>query len=294
VRPSTGELKWHYQVVPGDSWDYDSVQQLVLADLNINGRQRKVIMQASKNGFYYVLDRITGEFISAEPYARVNWAKGIDPKTARPIVNSEAHYGREPVSIFPSAGGAHNWSPMSFNPITGLAYIPTSTNSSWTFAMVEKFELDPGRSNNGTVRPMPAPRPNNLPMIGPDPVEGTGGRGALVAWDPVAQQMRWRKPGGGGIGGGTVTTAGNLVFQSINDGRLVAYSADKGEKLLEIRTGLESGMGPPITYQLGDKQYVSLMGGVGTVTGNAGPQNTATAFPPRLLTFVLDGSAPLP
>jgi quinohemoprotein ethanol dehydrogenase len=101
-------------------------------------------------------------------------------------------------------------------------------------------------------------------------------------------------PGGGGIGGGTVTTAGNLVFQVIGDGRLMAYSADKGEKLLEIQTGLHSGMGPPITWQLAGKQYVSLMGGVGAATGNAGPGNVATANPPWLLTFVLDGSAPLP
>ena len=115
-----------------------------------------------------------------------------------------------------------------------------------------------------------------------------------MAWDPVAQQMRWRMPGGGGIGGGTMTTAGNLVFQVLSDGRLLAYSADKGEKLLEIQTGLSSGMGPPITYRLDGRQYVALMGGVGTVTlGNAGPGNSATPFSPKLLTFALDvpGSA---
>jgi quinohemoprotein ethanol dehydrogenase len=108
--------------------------------------------------------------------------------------------------------------------------------------------------------------------------------------------MRWRTPGGGGIGGGTLSTAGNLVFQTVNDGRLLAYSADRGEKLLEIQTGLRSGMGPPITYQLDGQQYVSLMGGVGAPAagGNAGPGNAATPFPPRLLTFILDGNAPMP
>jgi len=116
-----------------------------------------------------------------------------------------------------------------------------------------------------------------------------------VAWDPAAQQLRWRTPGGGGIGGGTVTTAGNLVFQTLNDGRLFAYSAGKGEKLLEVQTGLRSGVGPPITYQLDGKQYVAFMGGVGTVTGgNAGPGNAATPFPPKLLVFVLDGKGQLP
>jgi glucose dehydrogenase len=132
-------------------------------------------------------------------------------------------------------------------------------------------------------------------VIGPEPLPGTGSRGALIAWDPVTGQFRWRAPGGGGIGGGTVSTAGNLVFQVINDGRLMVYSADKGEKLLELQTGLKSGMGPPITYQLDGKQYVALMGGIGTVVGNAGPQNSvATATPPRLLVYTLDGTATLP
>jgi quinohemoprotein ethanol dehydrogenase len=295
VHASTGELAWHYQTVPDDTWDFDSVQQMMLTELTINGKPRKVIMQASKNGFFYVLDRVTGEFISAEPYAKVNWAKGVDPKTGRPIVNPGARYGREPVTIFPSAGGAHNWSPMSFNPATGLVYISGNTASSWTFASVDEYEAKTDRtSNNGLVRPMPMPRENNLPVVGPEPLPGTGSRGALIAWDPVKQQIRWRMPGGGGIGGGTVSTAGNLVFQVINDGHLLAYSADKGEKLLEIQTGLKSGMGPPITYQLDGKQYVALMGGIGTVIGNAGPQNSPTAIPPKLLVYMVDGTAILP
>ena len=294
VHVDTGELKWHYQVVPNDIWDFDSVQHLMLADLTINGRPRKVIMQANKNAFYYVLDRITGQFISAGPFSRVTWAKGIDQKTGRPMVNPEAFYGTEPIQIMPGGGGAHNWSPMSFNPVAGLTYIPTSTNNSWTYAAETRFDPQPGRTT-GTVRPMPTATRPPPPAIGPEPIEGPGGRGALVAWDPVAQQMRWRQPGGGGIGGGTMTTAGNLVFQTVNDGRLIAYSADRGEKLLELQTGLRSGMGPPITYRLDGKQYVALMGGVGaTGGGNAGPGNSATPFSPRLLSFVIDGNAPLP
>ncbi len=294
VHVDTGELKWHYQVVPGDIWDFDSVQHLMLADLTINGRPRKVIMQANKNAFYYVIDRLTGQFISAGPFSKVTWAKGIDQRTGRPIVNPEAYYGTDPIQISPGGGGAHNWSPMSFNPIAGLTYIPTSTNNSFTYAAETKFNPVAGRMT-GTVRPMPAATKPPPPAIGPEPIEGPGGRGALVAWDPVKQEMRWRQPGGGGIGGGTLTTAGNLVFQTVNDGRLVAYSADRGEKLLEIQTGLRSGMGPPITYRLDGKQYIALMGGVGAVAaGAAGPGNAATPFSPKLLTFVLDGNAPLP
>ena len=148
----------------------------------------------------------------------------------------------------------------------------------------------------GTVRPMPAATVPPPPATGPEPLGDSGPRGALVAWDPVAQQMRWRRPGGGGIGGGTLTTAGNLVFQVVNDGRLLVYSADKGEKLAEIQTGLKSGMGPPITYRLDGRQYIALMGGVGAAApgGNAGPGNQPTPFSPKLLTFVLDGSLNLP
>ena len=294
VSASTGELRWHYQVVPGDIWDFDSVQHLILADLTINGRVRKVIMQANKDAFYYVIDRLTGEFISAGPFSKVTWAKGIDPKTGRPIVNKEAYYGTEAIAISPGGGGAHNWSPMSFNPVTGLTYIPTSTANSWTYQAEKTYDPKPGQMT-GTVRPMPAATLPSPPAIGPEPLGESGPRGALVAWDPVAQQLRWRMPGGGGIGGGTMTTAGNLVFQVINDGRLMAYSADKGEKLLELQTGLRSGMGPPITYQLDGKQYIALMGGVGAAApgGNAGPGNQPTPFSPKLLTFVLGGSAPV-
>jgi quinohemoprotein ethanol dehydrogenase len=284
VNADTGDLKWYYQNTPGDSWDFDSVQGFILADVTINGRPRKVIMQANKNGFYYVLDRLTGSFISAQPFAAVTWAKGIDPETGRPIINPEAHYdnGGGTVTVQPGAGGGHNWSPMSYNPGTGLVYIPTTTTSSGTYTVDPNFTYTPGRSNTGLLRgnrggggaaaagdnrgaapEQPATPAKTLPAIGPTPPEGQ--RGMLVAWDPVTQKERWRTPGGGGIGGGTVTTAGNLVFQVINDGRLMAYSADKGEKLLEVQTGLRGGMGPPITFMLDGKQYVALAGGTGQV-----------------------------
>src|SRR5262249_29533553 len=269
VKPDTGELKWYYQPVPGDSWDYDSVQGFILADLTINGRQRKTIMQENKDGFYYVLDRVSGAFISAQPFAQVTWAKGIDPETGRPIVNPEAHYeqNKETITLSPAPNGAHNWSPMSFNPITGLVYIPTTTDGTRTYSLETDFLYKPGEKNTGIIRApqttIPQPTLPSPPAIGPVPPPGQ--HTMLVAWDPVTQKERWRTPGGGAVGGGTVTSAGNLVFQVIPDGRLVAYSADKGEKLLEIQTGLRGGMGPPITWELDGKQYITLAGGTGAV-----------------------------
>jgi quinohemoprotein ethanol dehydrogenase len=306
VNPDDGQLKWYFQMVPGDSWDFDSVQQLLLADVTIRGQQRKVIMQANKNGFYYVLDRASGQFISGQPFAKITWASGLDERTGRPFVNKEAHYGTETIQIMPGPGGAHNWSPMSFNPTTGLVYIPSTQVSSSNFAVDTDFVYKPGQSNIGVKRgPAPAgggfapPPPATLPpppAIGPEaPAEGQ--RGALVAWDPVTQKQKWQTAGGGSIGGGTFTSAGGIVVQVIPDGHLVTYMADSGEKLLDINTGLRGGMGPPMTWQLDGKQYITLMGGTGIVVarnaepGAPPPAATAQTVFPKLMTFVLDGKA---
>jgi quinohemoprotein ethanol dehydrogenase len=291
VNPDNGALAWHYQVVPGDSWDFDSVQQMILADLQIEGRTRKVLMQANKAGFFYVLDRITGEFISATPFAPVNWAKGHDPSTGRPLVNPEAYYTTSSsVTISPAAGGAANWAAKAYSPQTGLVYMPVNGFSSRAYTAIP-FELMPARALqvNGTPRggqlPAGAPVPTNPPLIGPEGVRG----GFLVAFDPVARKERWRVAGGGGSGGGALATAGNLVFQVLNDGRLLALGADDGRKLFESQTG-QRGMGPPISYELDGKQYISFMGG----TGQAGRGATAGASQPRMYTFVLDGKTPMP
>jgi quinohemoprotein ethanol dehydrogenase len=297
---NTGELKWHYQMVPGDQWDYDSVQQMTLADLQINGRTRKVIMQANKNGFFYVLDRITGEFISAQPFSRVSWAKGIDQKTGRPIINPEVMYGKDSQPVSPGGGGAHNWSPMSFNPQTGLVYIPTRGWDTFNYAVNYDFKPDPSRAggasqtglNNNTAgltRRPPAP------FIGPEPLPA-GNVSTLVAYDPVKQEIRWRVPVGNSRFGGTLSTASNLVFQVAPDGRLMAYSAEKGEQLLELPTGLRSGMGPPITFAIDGKQYIALMGGTGGTAsvGTTNPGAVTTQQKPMLLVFGLDGNAEIP
>lgn len=328
LKADTGEYKWHFQLVPGDSWDYDAVQQLILADITIKGQPRKVIMQASKNGFFYVLDRITGKFISGAPYVKVSWAKGLDEATGRPIVNQDAYYDKTSGAVVqPGPNGAHNWAPMSFNPMTGLVYVPATSGTTFSYATDPDFELKPGQLNLGIVfaNPTPArgrgrgaaengttggevataqaqakqaparepaPRATNKPeppTIGPDGPQG----GILTAWDPATQKPRWTVSGGGATGGGTVTTAGNLVFQVLSNGLLRAYSADKGEKLLEIQTNLRTAMGPPMTFMLDGKQYVTIQGGQGAAgTGFGG--GTASPITPKMLTFVLDGKAPLP
>jgi len=298
VQVDTGELRWHYQMVPGDEWDYDSVQQMILADLNINGRQRKVIMQANKNGFFYVLDRVTGEFISAQPFSRVTWAKGIDQKTGRPIINTEVKYGKNPVPVSPGGGGAHSWSPMSFNPQTGLVYIPTRGWDTFTYATDFDFKPDPSRAGGAgqtglklNTRGLPT-QPAG-PATGPEPLEG-GNLGTLVAYDPVKQEIRWRVPVGNSRYGGTLSTASNLVFQVAPNGHLIAYSAEKGETLLDLSTGMRNGMGPPITFALDGKQYIALMGGSGGTASPGLSAEVTTKMKPRLLVFGLDGKAELP
>jgi len=291
VNPDNGQLAWHYQAVPGDSWDLDSVQQLILADIEIDGRMRKVLMQANKGGFFYVLDRITGEFISATPFAPVNWARGHD-RAGRPLIPPEAYYSTTTaVTISPAAGGAANWAAKSYSPRTGLVYMGVNGLSSRTYTAVP-FDLAPDRAIqvNGTPRggqvPPGAPAPSNPPLIGPQGVRGA----YLVAFDPVSRTERWRIMGGGGSGGGVLATAGNVVFQVVSDGRFLVLHAEDGTKLYEAPTG-QRGMGPPITYEFNGKQYVSFMGGTGqTARGGGG----GAATPPRLYAFTLDGSAPMP
>jgi quinohemoprotein ethanol dehydrogenase len=282
---TTGKLKWHFQTVPNDNWDFDSVQQLMLLDLRIEGRTRKVLTQASKNGFFYVLDRLSGQFISGAPFVKVNWAKGVDD-SGRPMVNPEAYYDVEPLAVYPTGGGAHNWAPMSFNPDTGLIYIPASYQS-YTYQAAEEYK----KNTFGTVRSNADARQIKAPAIGPSAPDGV--RGGLQAWDPVGHKLVWRADGGGGIGGGTVTTGGNLVCQTSNDGRFAVYSADKGEKLYDVKTG-RTGVGPPITYEIDGKQYVAFMAGSGRPAAVVGLNDAKVDNPPMLFVFALDGKAELP
>jgi len=268
---NTGQLKWHYQCTPGDQWDYDAVQQLTLADIQINNRARKVIMQANKNGYFYVLDRITGEFISGAPMAPVSWARGLDPKTGRPIINDEAYYSAaRGVTVSPVL--MHNSAPMAFNPATGLIYVPIAASGSFSFTAAETYTATPGAQNFG-LNLGRGRGAGTAPALATPPAYGPvrqGARGILSAWDPATQTERWFAPGGGNVDGGALSTAANLVFQVVPNGRLVAYSADKGEKLLDIPTGQTTGMSAPITYMLDGKQYIALMGGNGGPAGGRG------------------------
>jgi quinohemoprotein ethanol dehydrogenase len=271
VKPDTGKLAWYFQTTPGESWDYTSVQSLTLADLRINGRNRKVIMQAPKNGFFYVLDRITGEFISGKPYTEVNWASGLDAK-GRPMENPGVRYENgTTVEIAPGSGGGHNWQPMAFSPVTGLVYIPGSVNSRM-YHSTEGYAPQKGKQLSGVDM--------NDFSAGQSPAGAKiTNKGTFVkAWDPVAQTAKWSVTQT--YSAGLLATGGNLVFVPGGDGHLVAYSADKGEKVFD--STLIAGISTPISYQIDDKQYVAVIAGRG---GNG---------PTRLYTFMLDGKAAMP
>ncbi|QQS49559.1 MAG: PQQ-dependent dehydrogenase, methanol/ethanol family [Acidobacteriota bacterium] len=274
LKPDSGELVWHYQTTPGDSWDYTATQHMILADLQIDGKSRKVLMQAPKNGFFYVIDRQTGELISAEPFVQVTWAKGVDRKTGRPIENPGVRYEVSPIPQKPAPLGAHNWQPMSFNPRTGLVYIPAQ-ETEFYYAQDRNFKYRPGTWNTGVDFGILNQPPTALPP------------GHLLAWDPVAQKERWRVQYPVIWNGGTLSTAGNLVFQGTADGRFVAYSADKGEKLWEVVLGTGV-IASPVTYEIDGAQYVSIMAGWGGAFPLTGGSLGLPAPSGRLMTFALN------
>jgi PQQ-dependent dehydrogenase (methanol/ethanol family) len=291
LRPDSGDYVWHYQTTPGDSWDYTATQSIILADLVIDGETRKILMQAPKNGFFYVLDRLTGEFISAEKFAAVNWASHIDKATGRPVEVDNADYNKGPRLAWPAPFGAHNWHPMSYNPNTGLVYVPAQ-EVPWLYANDEEFGFIKGQWNTGTDALL-----GDLPT---DPLQiaqlSANMRGFLLAWDPVEQKEVWRYQHAGAWNGGTLSTSGNLVFQGNVIGELVAYSADKGERLWSFttQTGITAG---PVSFELNGEQYVSVAVGWGTLLGILGGPTVAPLQMQnrsRVLTFRLDGEHVLP
>ncbi|HYE85730.1 MAG TPA: PQQ-dependent dehydrogenase, methanol/ethanol family [Vicinamibacterales bacterium] len=272
INPDNGELVWHYQTTPADTWDYTSVQPMMLADLNWGGRQRKVIMQAPKNGFFYVLDRATGELLAADPYVEVNWATHVDLKTGRPVEVPGAAYKDKGTYIRPGPLGGHNWQAMSFSPTTGLVYIPAQDNGRY-YEQPGGFTFTPNEYNLGVAPIGRNQERYDIPH-----------KGRLLAWDPIARKARWTAEYGNYWNGGTLATAGNLVFQGTAAGDFIAYNATTGEKLWSAYAGTGI-VAPPITYSVDGVQYVSVMAG----WGGAFPKKFRSVG--RLLTFAIGGTA---
>ncbi len=252
LRPDSGSLAWYYQTTPGDNWDYTSVQPIILADLEIAGAKRKVLMQAPKNGFFYVLDRATGELISAEPYVAITWAAGIDKATERPIETEQSSYLGKAKLLLPGPQGGHNWHPMAFSPKTGLVYLPAHDTPFW-YANEGVFKLRPGTWNLALDMDVVVERTEN---------ETPTAKGQLVAWDPVAQKAVWRVEHNGHWNGGVLSTASGLVFQGLGNGLFRAYNDETGEVLWEVtsQTGI---IAPPISYAIGGEQYIAVATGWG-------------------------------
>ena len=284
--PDTGDYKWHYQTTPGDSWDYTATQHMILADLEINGQMRKVIMQAPKNGFFYVIDRTNGELISAENYVPINWATHVDMETGRPVENSANNYFDTPALTTPGPLGGHNWQPMAFNPDTGLVYIPAQ-EMLFVYSHDKDFEYNPKTWNTGQQIEMTylPKNPDELAMV------DKATFGYLLAWDPIAQKEVWREQYQRPWSGGLLSTAGDLVLQGTSDGRFIAFDASSGEILWSVDTG-QGIIAPPITYMIDEEQYIAIQVGYGGAYALAGAFPSANKNPAqngRMLVFKLGG-----
>jgi len=256
LRATTGELVWHYQTTPGENWDYTATQHMILTDLVLGGRTRRVLMQAPKNGFFYVLDRKTGELLSAEKYASVSWASHVDLATGRPVETGRADWHEAAAMVIPGVAGAHNWHPMAWSPQTKLVYIPTQ-EMAYPFHPERAHRHRPGYMNTAEDFPELARRFDGferaLKFCSPT---------ALTAWDPVAGRMVWQATHRSEVNGGALATAGNLVFHGSGDGALAAYRATDGAKLWESQIGIGV-IAPPISYRVDGEQYMAVSVGIG-------------------------------
>jgi quinohemoprotein ethanol dehydrogenase len=307
IRAETGQMAWYYQATPGDRWDYDNTQKFILTDIDLGSGPRKVLMQASKNGYFYVLDRVTGELLSAKNFAFVNWTKGIDPKTGRPIPNSAVEYNSSPKLLFPAASGAHSWQPMSYDSQTRLTYIPAME---WPQVYIDTSHRRAGMAEGAFTVMSFSPEGydpkalaslyGRLPPLqdldrGLPPAQS---RGHLRAWDPVHQRMAWEVATATRWDGGVLSTAGGLTFQGDATGHLNVYKADDGTRLTSIMLGTGV-MAAPATYRLDGTQYVVLMAGYGGLAASFPLTKEMAAYRfdnvGRIIALKLDGAAvPMP
>ncbi|NWG53779.1 MAG: PQQ-dependent dehydrogenase, methanol/ethanol family [Hydrogenophilaceae bacterium] len=289
VDANTGEYKCHYQETPGDTWDYTATQPIILTRLTIGGVERQVLLHAPKNGFFYVIDRTNCALISAGSIATQTWASGVDPQTGRPIENPDARYAVNTAIVLPSPFGAHNWHPMSMSPQTGFVYIPVQELAQ-DYTQDSEFVYRPGRWNTGTVHaPLPDDRAARAAVR-------NSLRGFLLAWDPVNQREAWRIELPGAWNGGTLATAGGLVFQGTVDGHFGAYNAQTGERLWYVDNGAAT-LGGPVTYAVDGEQYVASLASYGSVfflaAGFAAPRE-GDNLNGRVNVYKLGGTARLP
>ena len=285
----TGKYKWHYQTVPGESWDFNSAMDIVSVDLKVHDREVKALMHAPKNGFFYIINRANGKLLSAKPFAKVTWASEVDMKSGRPIEVAGSRYESGEVTIWPGPIGAHNWQPMSWDPDKQLMFFP--------------YHDLPGTYNDKEIKPKQFQASGYQFEVGvtfggddSNPDDASSG---LMAWDPVTQSVHWKVANPGMWHGGTMVTKGNLVFQGRGDGLFMAYRADNGEKVwqYDAKHGISA---PPITFELDGRQMIALPVGWGGATAMLGGSNGAQhgwvygMHPRRLLVFALDGKAELP
>lgn len=314
LNPDTGEYVWHYQTTPGDTWDYTATQHMILADLDIDGQMRKIIMQAPKNGFFYVLDRVTGEFISAKQYVPMTWATHVDPETGRPVETENARYQiaspladlppEEQVAALdamsadeieaafhkPGPLGGHNWHPMSYSPDTGLVYIP-ALDMPFAYGNEPEFDYEEGRWNLANDWRLNMPTGDS----GVDAKIDGLLRGHISAWDPVEQKEVWRVQHAGTWNGGMLSTHGNLIFQGNSSGFFAAYRADTGEELWSSPTQTGA-IAAPVSYEIDGEQYVTIVAGWGGAFALTAAVAETYELKPRgrILTYKLGGTEQLP
>jgi alcohol dehydrogenase (cytochrome c)/quinohemoprotein ethanol dehydrogenase len=296
VKAETGEYVWHYQTTPGDIWDYDSTQDIILAELKIDGQMRQVLMQAAKNGFFYVIDRTNGKLISAQPFGMVNWATSIDMSTGKPNENPDARKTADPTKpwiAMPGALGSHNWQSMAFSPQTGYAYIPAN-DIGMVYADSSAFKPAPLGFNTGYDN-----GPGSMPQGDAKVKESVlaGIHGYLRAWDPIAQKEVWSVEHPGPWNGGVLSTGGGLVFQGNAVGLFNAYNAKDGKLLWSAPT--QTGViAAPMTYTINGEQFIAIVVGWGGVypltAGELNKKGSLGVNRSRVLAFKIGGDVKLP